>query len=167
MGDSIVKFLETWSPIDIVLIAQNFDRFLWGALTTLELTIISLIVGGILSIPLAIIRAGNNPFLNAPVWVFTYVFRGTPLLVQTYLIYYGLGQFEWIRETFLWGPILSQAWYCALIAFSLNTAPGPVRVDPRNIPVGADPVASLVLCADRVFTQHRGLYHRIAEGFDR
>jgi His/Glu/Gln/Arg/opine family amino acid ABC transporter permease subunit len=122
MGDSIVKFLETWSPIDIVLIAQNFDRFLWGALTTLELTIISLIVGGILSIPLAIIRAGNNPFLNAPVWVFTYVFRGTPLLVQTYLIYYGLGQFEWIRETFLWGPILSQAWYCALIAFSLNTA---------------------------------------------
>ena len=122
MGDSIVTFLETWSPIDVVLIAQNFDRFLWGALTTLELTLISLVVGGILSIPLAIIRAGNNPFLNAPVWVFTYVFRGTPLLVQTYLIYYGLGQFEWVRETFLWGPILSQAWYCALIAFSLNTA---------------------------------------------
>lgn len=122
MGNSIVTFLDTWSPIDVVLIAQNFDRFLWGALTTLELTIISLVVGGILSIPLAIIRAGNNPFLNAPVWVFTYVFRGTPLLVQTYLIYYGLGQFEWVRETFLWGPILSQAWYCALIAFSLNTA---------------------------------------------
>jgi len=122
MGDSIVAFLETWSPIDVVLIAQNFDRFLWGALTTLELTLISLVVGGVLSIPLAIIRAGSNPFLNAPVWLFTYVFRGTPLLVQTYLIYYGLGQFEWIRETFLWGPILSQAWYCALIAFSLNTA---------------------------------------------
>lgn len=122
MGESIVQFLETWSPLDVVLIAQNFDRFLWGALTTLQLTVISLVIGGILSIPLAIVRAGNNPFLNAPVWVFTYVFRGTPLLVQTYLIYYGLGQFEWIRETFLWGPILSQAWYCALIAFSLNTA---------------------------------------------
>lgn len=122
MGESIITFLETWSPIDIVLIAQNFDRFLWGALTTLELTILALVIGGILSIPLAIIRAGNNPLLNAPVWAFTYLFRGTPLLVQTYLIYYGLGQFEWIRETFLWGPILSQAWYCALIAFSLNTA---------------------------------------------
>ncbi len=122
MGDSIVQFLETWSPLDVVLIAQNFDRFLWGALTTLELTILSLIIGGILSIPLAIIRAGNNKILNAPVWAFTYLFRGTPLLVQTYLIYYGLGQFEWIRETFLWGPVLSQAWYCALIAFSLNTA---------------------------------------------
>jgi arginine/ornithine transport system permease protein len=122
MGEAIVQFLEKWSPLDVVLIAQNFDRFLWGALTTLELTVLSLIIGGMLAIPLAIIRAGNNPFLNAPVWAFTYLFRGTPLLVQTYLIYYGLGQFEWIRETFLWGPILSQAWYCALIAFSLNTA---------------------------------------------
>jgi arginine/ornithine transport system permease protein len=122
MADAVIQFLETWSPIDIVLIAQNFDRFLLGAWVTLKLTAISLFVGGLLAIPLAIIRAGNNPFLNAPVWAFTYLFRGTPLLVQTYLIYYGLGQFEWIRETALWGPILSQAWYCALIAFSLNTA---------------------------------------------
>ncbi len=122
MLDAIVQFLETWSPIDVVVIAKHFDDFLWGALKTLELTIISLIVGGIISIPLAIIRAGKNPFLNAPVWAFTYLFRGTPLLVQTYLIYYGLGQFEWIRETILWGPVLSQAYWCALIAFSLNTA---------------------------------------------
>ena len=50
------------------------------------------------------------------------MFRGTPLLVQTYLIYFGLGQFEWIRESVLWEPILSKAWWCALIAFSLNTA---------------------------------------------
>ena len=122
MGESIVAFLQEWSPLDIVLIAQNFDRFLWGALVTLQLTALSLVIGGLMSIPLAIIRAGNNPFLNAPVWCFTYLFRGTPLLVQTYLIYYGLGQFEWIRETALWDPILSQAWWCALIAFSLNTA---------------------------------------------
>ena len=122
MAEGFVQFVETWSPIDIILIAQNFDRFLHGAWVTLQLTILALLIGGILSIPLAIARAGNNPLLNAPVWVFTYVFRGTPLLVQTYLIYYGLGQFEWVRETFLWGPILSQAWWCALIAFSLNTA---------------------------------------------
>lgn len=122
MDESIIKFLETWSPLDVVLIGQNFDRFLWGALTTLELTLLSLLIGGILSIPLAIARAGKNPLLSAPVWVFTYIFRGTPLLVQTYLIYYGLGQFDWIRDSFLWGPVLSQAWYCALIAFSLNTA---------------------------------------------
>ncbi len=122
MGEGIIQFLETWSPIDIVLIAQNFDRFLLGAWVTLQLTFLSLVVGGMLAVPLAIIRAGKNPYLNAPVWAFTYTFRGTPLLVQTYLIYYGLGQFEAVRETFLWGPILSQAWWCALIAFSLNTA---------------------------------------------
>ena len=122
MGDSIILFLDTWSPLDLVLIGKNFDRFLWGALVTLQLTILSLIIGGILSIPLAIIRAGNNPILNAPVWLFTYTFRGTPLLVQTYLIYYGLGQFEAVRESIFWDSILSKAWWCALIAFSLNTA---------------------------------------------
>jgi arginine/ornithine transport system permease protein len=122
MGEWIIQFLETYSPIDVVVIAKHYEDFLWGALKTLELTALSLIIGGIISIPLAIVRAGNNPYLNAPVWMFTYLFRGTPLLVQTYMIYYGLGQFEWIRETFLWGPILSQAYWCALIAFSLNTA---------------------------------------------
>ncbi len=122
MGEWIIQFLETYSPIDVVVIAKHYEDFLWGALKTLELTALSLIIGGIISIPLAIVRAGNNPYLNAPVWMFTYLFRGTPLLVQTYMIYFGLGQFDWIRETFLWGPILSQAYWCALIAFSLNTA---------------------------------------------
>mgnify|MGYP003323429825 FL=1 len=42
--------------------------------------------------------------------------------MQTYLIYYGLAQFDFIRESFLWGPVLSKAWWCAIIAFSLNTA---------------------------------------------
>ena len=122
MSESLILFLDTWSPLDLVLIGQNIDRFLWGALITLKLTVYALIIGGLISIPLAIIRAGSNPFLNAPVWAFTYLFRGTPLLVQTYLIYYGLGQFEWVRESVLWKPVLSQAWWCALIAFSLNTA---------------------------------------------
>ena len=118
----MIEWLQNYSPIDIVLIAQNFDRFLLGAWVTLQLTLLALVIGGLLSIPLAIVRAGTNPLLNAPVWAFTYTFRGTPLLVQTYLIYYGLGQFEAVRESFLWGPILSNAWWCALIAFSLNTA---------------------------------------------
>ena len=118
----IGQFIETWSPIEILLIAQNFDRFLYGALVTLELTLLALILGGLISIPLAIARANKNSWFNGPVWVFTYFFRGTPLLVQTYLIYYGLGQFEWVRESVLWKPILAQAWWCALIAFTLNTA---------------------------------------------
>jgi len=115
-------FIDKWSPIDFILIGQNLDRFVYGAFVTLELTILALILGGLISIPMAIARADKKNLFNGPVWVFTYFFRGTPLLVQTYLIYYGLGQFEWIRESVLWKPILSQAWWCALIAFTLNTA---------------------------------------------
>ncbi len=51
---------------------------------------------------------------------YVYVFRGTPLLVQTYLIYYGLSQFEAVRDSFAW-PVLREAWWCAVIAFSLNS----------------------------------------------
>lgn len=111
-----------WFPLDISLIAANFDRFLYGVWMTLNLTFLSLILGGLLAIPMAIARASRHRILNPIVWAYTYVFRGTPLLVQTYLIYYGVGQFEVIRQSWLWDPILSSAWWCALIAFTLNTA---------------------------------------------
>lgn len=111
-----------WFPLDIGLIAANFDRFLYGVWMTLNLTFLSLILGGLAAIPMAIARASRHPILNPIIWTYTYVFRGTPLLVQTYLIYYGVGQFEVIRQSWLWDPILSQAWWCALIAFTLNTA---------------------------------------------
>jgi len=120
--DMVRAFSETSAPIDFVLIFDNLDRFIYGSLVTLELTVLALILGGMLSVPLALARAYRHPILNGPIWCYTYFFRGTPLLVQTYLIYYGLGQFEFVRDSFLWGPILSQAWWCALIAFTLNTA---------------------------------------------
>ena len=114
--------LLSYIPLDIALIAENFDRFLYGVWVTLNLTFLSLLLGGLLSIPMAIARASKHRVFNPLVQGYTYVFRGTPLLVQTYLIYYGVGQFEVIRESFLWDPILSSAWWCALIAFTLNTA---------------------------------------------
>ena len=109
-------------PLDIVLIADNFDRFLYGVWITLNLTFLSLLLGGLLAIPMAIARASRHKIFDPIIQTYTYVFRGTPLLVQTYLIYYGVGQFDVIRESFLWDPILSSAWWCALIAFTLNTA---------------------------------------------
>jgi len=118
----MMENLLTYIPLDIALIAENFDRFLYGVWVTLNLTFLSLLLGGLLSIPMAIARASKHRVLNPLVQGYTYVFRGTPLLVQTYLIYYGVGQFEVIRESFLWDPILSSAWWCALIAFTLNTA---------------------------------------------
>lgn len=118
----LVFISENHSPLDFMLVWDHIDKFLWGTLLTLEITILALLVGGALSIPLAIARAYKHPLFNAPIWCFTYVFRGTPLLVQTYLIYYGLAQFDFVRNSFLWEPIFASAWWCAFIAFTLNTA---------------------------------------------
>lgn len=113
--------LSSYVPLDLPLIAQNFDRFVQGVGVTLGLTFLSLALGGAMAVPLAIARASRHRVLNPLIWAYTYVFRGTPLLVQTYLLYYGAGQFLFVRDSWLWGPVLSQAWWCALIAFTLNT----------------------------------------------
>ncbi|WP_082025263.1 ABC transporter permease [Ruegeria sp. ANG-R] len=115
-------FSETSSPLDFVLIYDNLGKFFEGALVTLQLTFLALFIGGLIAIPLAIARAYRKPGLNQVIWGYTYAFRGTPLLVQTYLLYFGLGQFEAVRTSFLWDPILSDPWWCVLIAFTLNTA---------------------------------------------
>lgn len=105
---------------DMILGDGNWKFWVEGIYTTLLLVGASLILGGLLAIPLALARANRHPVFNPIIWVFTYMFRGTPLLVQLYLIYYGLSQFDFIRESFMW-PVLKQAWWCALIAFTLNT----------------------------------------------
>jgi len=115
---SILGFI----PLDLALIWENLDKFLLGVGVTLQLTFLALLLGGLMAIPMAVARASRHPVFNPLVWGYTYLFRGTPLLVQTYLIYFGLGQFEVVRESWLWGPVLSNAWWCALIAFTLNTA---------------------------------------------
>ena len=120
LWDYLAYVSENHSPIDFVLISDHLDKFLYGTLVTLEITALSLLIGGLVAIPLAIARAQRQRGLNGVIFSFTYFFRGTPLLVQTYLFYYGLAQFEFIRESFLWDPILSKAWWCALIAFTLN-----------------------------------------------
>lgn len=109
-----------------------------GLVMTAQLVIISLIVGGILSVPLAIMRTSKNPFINYPVWLFTYVFRGTPLLIQLYMIYYGVTLISGIQES-IWWEIFKRAYYPCLIAFSLNTAAytteifrGAIEATPRG-----------------------------------
>ncbi len=119
--EAIKQFSEHASPIDFVLIAQHWDMFLTGIGYTLLIVAVSLIVGGGLSLPLAVARAYRTPVFNQIIWGYVYVFRGTPLLVQLYLIYYGLGQFETVRDSFLW-PILRDPLWCTLISFVLNTA---------------------------------------------
>ena len=73
---------EHQSPLDFVLVWDHIDRFLWGTLLTLEITVLALFLGGLLSVPMAIARAYKHRWLNFPIWCFTYFFRGTPLLYK-------------------------------------------------------------------------------------
>ena len=118
---AIKDFSENASPLDFVLIAQHWEMFLTGVGYTLLIVAVSLIVGGALALPLAVVRAYRMPVLNQIVYGYVYFFRGTPLLVQLYLIYYGLGQFEAVRESVFWIVLRDPLW-CTLISFVLNTA---------------------------------------------
>jgi arginine/ornithine transport system permease protein len=118
---ALQQFSETDSPIDFVLIAQHWQMFLTGIGYTLLIVAVSLVVGGALSLPLAVARAYRTPIVSQIIWAYVYAFRGTPLLVQLYLIYYGLGQFEAVRDSIFW-PILRDPLWCTLISFVLNTA---------------------------------------------
>ncbi len=109
-----------WSFIDWNLSLQHWDLFAKGVWITLNLTVLSLALGWVFSIPLSFLRANRHPIFNRPIWAFTYLFRGTPLLIQLFLVYYGVGQFDVIRDSFLW-TVLKEPWWCALITFSLNT----------------------------------------------
>lgn len=119
-------------------IIESLPLYFSGMLTTLQLLAIALGVGLVLAVPLAVLRTLHNPWLNRPVWLFTYVFRGTPLLVQLFLIYYGLAQFESVRNSWAW-PWLSSAWFCACASFALNTCAYTIEIIAgaiRALPAG-------------------------------
>jgi len=118
--------------------AESLPRLLQGTLLTLELVVLALVAGGLLSVPLALLRVSANPVLRALPLAYTFFFRGTPLLVQLFLFYYGLAQFEAVRESVFW-PIVREAYWSALIVFTLNTGAytteilrGAIQAVPRG-----------------------------------
>lgn len=106
--------------MDFSIIIDNIGIYFEGLSNTLQLVSLSLIMGIMIAIPLAVLRTSKNYFITAPIRAYVYFFRGTPLLVQMFLIYYGLGQFHALKSTFLW-YFFKEAWFCALFAFTLNT----------------------------------------------
>ena len=106
--------------MDLELMASSFPKLLNATLVTLKLLSLSLIFGLVLGLFFAILRLNKNVFLNRFSYFYSYIFRGTPLLVQIFIIYFGLGQIEFLRSSFLW-IILKEPYWCAIIAFSLNT----------------------------------------------
>ena len=101
------------------VLAKELPLFWGGLQVTLELLIVSTIVGLALSVPIALMRLSPSRPISVPATVYTTFFRGTPLLVQIFLIYYGLPQFDAVRNSVIW-PLLRDPMPCALLAFSLN-----------------------------------------------
>lgn len=101
------------------------EQYIWqlleGLQTSLELTAVALLVGCILSLLMTVSLITQTPIIHWLSRGLITVFTGTPLLVQIFLIYYGPGQFEAIKESIAWNW-LSQPWFCAMIALALNTA---------------------------------------------
>ena len=107
--------------MDYNVIINNLPLYLNGLLVTIQLVLIALISGFGLAVPLALMAVSKNSILRYPAKSYIYFFRGTPLLVQMFLLYYGMGQFEAIRESVVW-VLFREAYWCAIIAFALNTA---------------------------------------------
>lgn len=120
------------------VIGENLGLYAEGAKLTLLLAAASLALSFVLAVPLAFARNSVSPLLRYAVLAYTLVFRGTPLLVQLFLIYFGLAQFELVRSSLFW-PWLSSPLVCVLLAFVLNSTAYTTEIFAgglRHIPAG-------------------------------
>ena len=109
------------APVDIANIVGSIPDLLQGLALTVELTAFALIIGLLLSMPLAVLRVHKNPLIWAPVYGYIFFFRVPPLLVQIFLIYYGSGQFRpFLQDIGLW-YLFREPYFCALLTLTLNT----------------------------------------------
>ena len=103
------------------LFLKWLPKLIQGATLTLELTALSVIAGLIVAIPLGIARSSSLWYVRSLPYAYIFFFRGTPLLIQLFLVYYGLSQFDVVRESVLW-PYLRSPFWCAVITMTLHTA---------------------------------------------
>jgi His/Glu/Gln/Arg/opine family amino acid ABC transporter permease subunit len=104
------------------LIWDSLPRLIDGTLVTIQITAISVLIGFVAAVPLALLRLSHNPFLRVPVYSYIFYFRGTPFIVQLFLIYYGSGQFRDVLEAWGLWIFFKEAYFCAILALTLNTA---------------------------------------------
>jgi polar amino acid transport system permease protein len=103
------------------VIIKWLPKLAQGATLTLELVAIAVVAGLLLAIPMGIARASRNPYVRAVPYGYIFFFRGTPLLVQLFLVYYGLAQFDAVTKGPLW-PYLRNPLFCAALTMTLHTA---------------------------------------------
>ncbi|CAB3803622.1 Octopine transport system permease protein OccM [Paraburkholderia caffeinitolerans] len=113
--------------MDFELIRESLPLLWEGTLLTLAFFAITLVLSTMLAVPLAIVRVQKAWWLRWPVEVFSQVFRGTPLLVQIFIVYYGIAQIDAVRESWAW-PYLRQPYWCAVISFVLNATAYTVHI---------------------------------------
>jgi octopine/nopaline transport system permease protein len=109
------------SILDLPFMFDSFVQLCRGIPLTLQLVALSVVSGAVLATLLATMRLSGNLILDLIARGYIFVLRGTPLLVQLYIIYYGLSQFPELRSSFLW-PFLREPYWCAVLALALNTA---------------------------------------------
>ena len=115
----VIYLYDVWN---IDLIETYGPRYWSGLLITIQLVAISIFIGALISIPVTVARMSSNRWLRNIAYAYVYFFRGTPLLAQTFLIYYGFGSFRpYLESVGLW-IFFRDAWNCAILAFSLNTS---------------------------------------------
>ena len=115
-----MNFFEFFNSFQESLLFINFFKVLKALDQTLLLLLASLPIGFILSLIFALGRVSKNKFLSKSIEYYIFIIRGTPLLVQIYLIYFGLASVKAIRDSFLW-IILKEPFWCGVLALTLNT----------------------------------------------
>ncbi|WP_017430898.1 ABC transporter permease [Vreelandella jeotgali] len=135
---ALLDWLDGLLADNSIFTLQTLSYYGDGLVTTVQLVFLSLIIGLVMAVPLAIGRSSRRGVIKWPIFLYTYVFRGTPLLVQLYLIYYGVVFVEGIQESWLW-PIVKEPFVPALVAFTLNTAAytteifrGAIKATPKG-----------------------------------
>ena len=137
--------------MDIAVVTGSLDQYLGGLWLTTHLVTLSCAIGLAAAVPLAVARVSRNAVVHGPVAAYTWFFRGTPMLVQLLLIYYGLGQFQWMQAQWEAGNpfwlLFREPYFCALLAFALNTGAYTTEIiagSMRNVPHGEIEAAKAV-----------------------
>ncbi|TBW38037.1 ABC transporter permease [Siculibacillus lacustris] len=142
-------------------LSETFLTLIEGVPVTLTLVTSSVAIGGVLALALTLVRRAST-IGNWLVSAYVFVLRGSPLLVQIFLIYYGLGQLGFVRQSFLW-PFLREPYWCAITALALNTAAYQAEVlrgGLNAVPNGA--IEAARVCGMTRFTMLRRIILPIA-----
>ncbi len=124
--------------MDFALMASFLPKLLSGAVLTVQLVALAVTIGFFIAVPMALLRIHASPWVKAVPYGYIFFFRGTPVLIQIALVYYGLSQFDAVRHSIFW-VVLKEPFWCAIIALSLNTGAysaeilrGAIQTIPRG-----------------------------------